>query len=157
MPAPKGNKFAEGNNGGRPTKLTPEIFESTQEYFESCKDHDDNKTPSELPTTAGLAVWLHVSQKTIFNWAEGNEEFLQLLGDLNAEQEKRLINKGLLGEYNSNLAKFILSARHEYREKTDTDITSGGEPLIPFNNDQLTTIFQRRNKSGNTSGKGKSN
>lgn len=127
MPAAKNNKYAVGNKGGRPTKLTPEVFEKATGYLESCKETKNSEGAAELPTLAGMAVWLHVSKDSLKRWAEANEEFCAMLGDIAEEQEKRLINHGLTGKYNGNLAKFILSARHEYREKSD--MTTDGKAL----------------------------
>lgn len=44
---------------------------------------------------------------------------------LQAYQKRELINRGLLGTYNSTIAKLILSSNHMMTERIDQ--TSGGE------------------------------
>ena len=88
----------------------------------------------ELPSIAGLAVYLGVSRTCIYEWrdAEGeartdlHDEFSYILDAILAEQEKRLINNGLSGTYNANIAKLALG-KHGYSDKTD--ITSGDKPV----------------------------
>ena len=82
-----------------------------------------------LPTHAGLAVFLGVCKATIENWAKQHSEFLASLGILNATQEDILITRGLKSEYNSTITKLILSSNHGYCERTDT--TSAGEKIEP--------------------------
>lgn len=66
MAAAKGNKYAEGNNGGRPTKYKDEFAEQA---FKLCSvmGADDKK----------LAEFFEVEEKTINNWKIEHEEFLQ--------------------------------------------------------------------------------
>lgn len=53
MPAPKGNKYAEGNKGGRPAKFVPEMIPSIVSYIEK------RKRSKKVPTVAGLALLLN--------------------------------------------------------------------------------------------------
>ena len=48
------------------------------------------------------------------------------------EQKERLADNGLAGKYNPTIAKLILSANHDMREKVDTDVTSKGDKIIPI-------------------------
>lgn len=141
MPAPKGNKNAVGAASGRPTKYTSNMVEKTRKYIASCKDtvEEFHKTRGEksdsydrilkvnLPLMASLALTLKVNKSTLYEWAKKNEEFSDVLDELHAEQEKRLLLHGLTGDYNPLITKLILSARHDYKEKTD--VTSGDKPL----------------------------
>lgn len=65
MAAPKGNKFAEGNEGGRPTKYKPEYNE--QAYKLCLLRHTDEE----------LAEFFEVDESTINNWKVEHEEFLE--------------------------------------------------------------------------------
>lgn len=87
----------------------------------------DTKIKVKLPTIEGFASFIDVSKKSLYNWEKEYPDFLHALDKIRIEQQKRLINSGLSGEYNSTIAKLILSSNHGMREKTDTDITSGGE------------------------------
>ena len=105
---------------GRHTEYKKEYCQDVKTYIKECGD-------KELPTVEGFALRLDVVKKTIYNWSDQQKDFLHALGGLKNEQCKRLINNGLLGKYNSTIAKLILSANHGMRE--GTDVTSGGEKL----------------------------
>jgi hypothetical protein len=46
-------------------------------------------------------------------------------------QRERLLYNGLSGDYNSTIAKLVLSANHGMSEKSEVDHTSKGESLRP--------------------------
>lgn len=130
MPAKKGNKYALGNSGGRPTKFTLEILEMAKTYIEKCEDKTESfKLKVSLPTLEGLARLLNVSRDTIYAYGKANKEFSDILEDVRAEQAKRLIDNGLSGVYNPTIVKLILSSKHGFVEETKSDVTSGGEKL----------------------------
>jgi hypothetical protein len=106
-----------------------------------------------LPTIEGLALHLGLHRDTIYEWekvpeAEAlvpdeltetaigeaaeqyrlREEFSDIVTRVRQEQAKRLINKGLGGQYNPQIGKTLLS-KHGYSEKTEIDHTSKGEQL----------------------------
>lgn len=123
----------------RPTAYTEEMPQKVLDWLETCKD-DGKKT--DLPTTASLARHIGVSKSTIYLWAENHEEFSDSLSAVVSEQEKRLVNKGLSGEYNSTIAKLMLSSNHGYKERSDK--TSGDKPLNDLN--ELLDTIETRNK-----------
>lgn len=135
MGAPLGNQFALGNDGGRPTKLTPEVLEKARGYVQWCEENPlkkllmggkevDAKRP---PTVAGLACHLKVGKRTIYDWEKENKEISHVLEDIRATAERILSEQGLTGNYNPLMAKFLLSADHDKREKSD--VTSDGKAL----------------------------
>ena len=76
MGAPKGNKFALGNNGGRPRKYeTPEEMETVlTEYFQECTDND------EWPLVTGLTLYLgFAGRKSLYEYINKYKEFSNLL------------------------------------------------------------------------------
>lgn len=81
----------------------------------------------ELPTTAGLALFLGVCRKTLVNWQTSEEtlNFSALYDQMMCTQEVKLINGGLSNEYNAHITKLLLS-RHGYT--TVTDVNHGGQP-----------------------------
>jgi len=119
MPAPKGNQYAVGNEGGRPTKLTPEITERAYEYLEPS---------DQLPTIEGLAIELDITRDTLYQWEKENNEFSYILGKLRLLQANKLIQKSIKGEYNSTISKMMLT-KHGYVEQSATDITSAGQRI----------------------------
>ena len=90
MPAPKGNKNAIGNEGGRPPfyVLPEELQEACDEYFRICKEE-------KIPTTiTGLALALGFStRKSLLDYAE-KVEFVNIIKKaklkVECEYEKRL-------------------------------------------------------------------
>lgn len=125
MAAKKGNTYAQGcETSGRPTKFEPHMIPVIEAYLEECKNAKDGES---LPTVAGLALRLKVSRDTLYAWGEANKEFSDTFHDLQATQEDMLVRYGLAGKYNSTIAKLLLSAKHNYREKSD--VTTDGKAI----------------------------
>lgn len=120
---------------GRPTEYRPKILKSAKAYLDSCKDVETERQVGEkivvrlkvnLPSIEGLARFLGIARSTIYEWEKEHKEFSDILEDIKTEQAQRLLNNGLSGDYNSTIAKLILT-KHNYTDKTETDITSKGE------------------------------
>lgn len=131
--------------GGRPTKYSKEILKKTQEYLDLCKDGYEriaskrkrstfytHKMVVKVPTMGGLAKYLRVHRDTLYEWAkhEENKDFSDIIGDLMSEQEDRLINNGLSGDYNPTIAKVLLT-KHGYREGHEMSNPDGGNAFRP--------------------------
>jgi hypothetical protein len=112
---------------GRPTLYSPKILKKTREYLLNYTSYDD-----AIPSIAGLAVVLGISRKTIYEWArqDDKKEFCDILEEILSDQERTLINKGLKGDFNSNIVKLALG-KHGYSDKSD--VTSGGKPIPIYN------------------------
>ena len=121
---------------GRPTKYYPGIEAKVKEYLKERQDKEELKVKQiieggkeqtvyesdlivDLPTVAGLASYIGVNKTTLYEWAKSYESFSNALGSILQEQERRLLNNGLSGKYNSTIAKLILSSNHGYAEKTE--------------------------------------
>lgn len=113
--------------GGRPTEYNEDILKKANEYLLSCEDEEIERGSEErpvysvkvkIPTKGGLAVALGVSRETLYQWAKEKPEFSDIMERLGAEQEERLINNGLSGDYNPTIAKVLLT-KHGYREGID--------------------------------------
>jgi hypothetical protein len=76
MAAPKGNQYAKGNKGGRPTKYKPEFPELARKLCATCGFTDQQ-----------LADWFEVSQRTINEWKLKHPEFSQSLRAGKAETD----------------------------------------------------------------------
>jgi DNA-packaging protein gp3 len=124
----------------RPTDYTPEMLTRAQEYLDSCVDEelerggkDDERVvygiKVKLPTKGGLARFLGVSRDTLYEWAKIYDEFSDIMEQLGADQEDKLINNGLSGDYNPTIAKVLLT-KHGYREGIEQTGKDGKE-LIP--------------------------
>lgn len=140
----KQKKVKGKHPGGRPTDYKEEYIQKVEEYLEENQDKDvqelsglsakgtelyRNKTVVSLPTIEGFALFIGIPRRTVFDWKDKYPEFSHSLEKILAEQQKRLLNKGLSGDYNPTIAKLILSSNHGMREKTETDITTGGKPI----------------------------
>lgn len=117
--------------GGRPTSYNETIVPKTIEYIDSCVD-DLEKKKVNIPTIEGLAIYLGIHRDTIYEWVSKYPEFSDIFEKVKQEQANRLLNNGLAGTYNSTIAKMILSGKHGYIEKTESDVTSKGESLSPI-------------------------
>ena len=120
MAAPKGNQYAVGNNGGRPSKCTPELIEKAKAYLENYKTEHNHQIPSVI----GMAIVLKVGKSTLYDWAEKEEnEFSEILPLCKDHQHFRLLDGGLSGDLNSNIVKLALG-KHGYSDKQTTELTA---------------------------------
>lgn len=125
---------------GRPSKLDDELLEKARAYLPACMDNIEMTDKGalafvevNLPTIVGLALHLGINKDTVYSWSNKdseyfNEEFSDIVKDVLAEQEKRLINNGLGGLYTSKALGMLMS-KHGYAEKTETDVTTKGESI----------------------------
>ncbi len=121
----------ETKTAGRPKIYSQEILDKTVQYIENCKDVEEDKENGiakqvNLPSIEGLAYEIKVNRDTIYAWCKEYPEFSDIIDDLRAKQAKYLLNKGLSGDYNSTIAKVILT-KHGYIDKQD--VTSDGKAI----------------------------
>lgn len=128
--------------GGRPTEYSDKIIKKTEKYISECVDEYEefhrtrgDKSDSydrlvrvKLPTIEGLSVYLKITRPTIYEWKAKYPEFSYTLDKLLAIQAERLQSGGLSGDYNPIIAKLILSANHNMKEKTD--LTSNDQAIL---------------------------
>ncbi len=140
---------------GRPTDYNEEILTKAREYIESCEDDEIQQTIGmsakgtelfkvkkivNLPTKGGLARHLDVSRETLYAWAKEKPEFSDIMEQLGALQEERLINNGLSGDYNPTIAKVLLT-KHGYREGIDA--TTNDKDIVLPNDVKAQAIAQK--------------
>ena len=134
--------------GGRPTKYEGNVtVKKVDEYLDTCIDEveifektvGDKSTSYErilktnIPSIAGLAIYLDLSKDTIYAWAREYPEFSYALEKVSRLQEQKLINGSVAGTYNSTISKLIMSSNHGYKEKSD--VTTDGKAInINFDN-----------------------
>jgi DNA-binding transcriptional regulator YiaG len=156
---------------GRPTKLTKELVEKAKTYLSTCEDTvlETEKggisyVNVKLPMVADLALYLGISKSTVYDWCQEREdiednlaqEFSDIVKEINQEQEKRLINKGLGGLYAPKIAGMIMS-KHGYSEKQEIDHTTKGEKITDDTKIyELTNILNDLHKRGSIKGHGES-
>ena len=105
---------------GRPTKYNDKVQQIAEDYVHNFKEYHD-----KVPSIDGLAYALGVSKKTLYNWAENenNKDFLHTLEYLKTNQSRVLINKGLSKEFPANLVAFMMSNHDEYSSKQELVIS----------------------------------
>lgn len=115
---------------GRPVKYHEGINKKAIEYLDNCIDQKkDGKLKVDLPSVTGLAQYLDVPRRTLYDWIDNYEELSHTVDKIKAEQKKRLVNSGLSGEYKQRMAMFLLSASHGMSEKKQVDVTSQGKQI----------------------------
>ena len=118
---------------GRPTKYSDELYEQAVEYINGgYKEYEHT-----IPSIVGLSIILNIAKSTLYLWAENKEHpFSDILELCNDTQHVTLINKGLTGEFNSNITKLVLG-KHGYSDKQETK-HEGGLSVIFDNRDAET-------------------
>lgn len=120
----------------RPTKLTPELLKQAREYI--YKESTDSSVYPEpqwkyddsiIPTIESFASYLLINRDTVYAWAKDNKEFSDIVDEIKNQQAIMLINGSLGNKYNATIAKLILSGKHGYVEKSETDVTTKGEAI----------------------------
>jgi len=123
---------------GRPTKYNLKFCKEVDKYLKERQDEEvevvsmrndekgyekyDTKLTVKLPTIEGFSLFIGVPRRTVFDWKDEHEEFSHSLDKILVEQQRRLLDKGLSGLYNSTIAKLILSSNHGMRERTETEV-----------------------------------
>ena len=91
MPAPKGNQYARGNKGGRPSKYKPDYAETAGKLCAQCGFTD-----------LQLAEWFEVNIDSIYQWKLKHPEFSEALKVGKAEIDdliERATVAGIIGYY----------------------------------------------------------
>lgn len=127
------NKSNTANPVGRPETYT--YSDQWEQWIEEWKFATvDIDGAVNLPTIESLTLFLqdklkeskkYISLNTVDTYGRGEDakpEFLGALQWIKCEQKKRLLNSGLSGDYNSTIAKLILSSNHGMAEKTEQTV-----------------------------------
>lgn len=142
MPAPKGNQFAIGNSGREKKFSTPELLQAAfDKYFSECDNHTEKvltkdgflvDVPDPIPyTIEGLCVVLDCDRDTLLNYqkAEGYEEFFGTVKSAKMKVQKKKVERALSGKANATYSIFDMVNNTDYKNTSNTDITSGGNPI----------------------------
>jgi len=126
---------------GRPSEYKEEYIGKVDEYLAENQDEDeqkvkqdnvskgyimyDNKLKVKLPTIEGFALYIDVSKRVLYEWRDKHKDFMHSLEKIVVEQKKRLLNSGLAGDYNSTIAKLILSSNHGMSDSKKIEHSGG--------------------------------
>ena len=149
MPAPKGNKFAEGNEGGAPTKY---LKKYAKEVYKLCLLGAIDKE---------MADFFEVAESTFYLWKKEHKEFSEAIskGKIAADAqvaeklfkralgyshretklfqyEGKIISKNITKHYPPDVTaiKYWLNnrQRHKWREKIEHGVTDGEGNDVPL-------------------------
>ena len=153
MGAPKGNQYAVGNNGGRPTKYKSEYCQEIIEYFQKepfmivykGEFHKDgtlkSKLPilqaNEFPTFQGFADKLGVGTSTLNDWVKEHKEFAESYARAKENQEKIWLINSMQNLYNAQFAQFFGKNCLGYKDKQEIDTNISGGIEVTFANPDL--------------------
>lgn len=95
---------------------------------EKGKERTISRMKVNIPKVAGLAVYISEASKgeckpsrtQLYELGSRFPKFADILEQVNAIQEERVINGALAGHYNSNIAKLLLG-KHGYSDKSEVD------------------------------------
>jgi len=132
---------------GRPTSYKEEYCNEVQNYLDLCIDVEsefhktrgersdtyERKLTVKLPTIEGFALHLKVNKTSLYEWDKKYPKFSNSLDLIKTEQRNRLLNKGLSGDYNSTIAKLILSSNHGMSEKVIQELSGKDGGAIEIN------------------------
>lgn len=117
---------------GRPSEYDPAFIDRVDDYLVTRQDEVSYNGQAavrkvRLPTIEGFARFIGVNKTTLYEWEKIHPQFSNALDVIRIEQQTRLLDNGLSGDYNSTIAKLVLSANHGMREKSD--MTSDGKEM----------------------------
>jgi hypothetical protein len=133
---------------GHPTKYKPiyckrivEFFDiepiqtkiETYYYKNGESKEKEIEVSATLPTITSFATSIHVDDDTIVEWAKHHKKFSAAYNKAKKLQENIWFLNGLKGLYNPQFAIFVGKNVYGYKDKNETDLTSGGKPLPPPN------------------------
>lgn len=108
---------------GRPTKYKEEYCsrEYIQGYIDECTEEE------KLVSLCGYSCYIGTCEKIMYDWANKHDAFRKSLDIIKQKSKEMLVNKGLNNDYNSTIAKLMLSHNHGMKERTD--VTSNDESI----------------------------
>lgn len=110
---------------GRPSKYNEDMqFKADAYVLGEYLNHDQ-----VIPSHVGLAIFLDVSEPTLYAWGDEHPAFLGTLARIQAKQHMVLINKGLTSEFSSVITKLALH-NHGYSDKQQNELSGpDGKPI----------------------------
>lgn len=131
MAAPKGNKFAACNYGGRPRKVKEDdLPDLGKQMIGWLKDHLDNLDIWQRPVfISSFAIEHNLSKYNLNDYADENKEFSNCYKKAKEIVKQILIQGALRGYWNPTA--FIFTAKNEtdMKDETKFDHTSSGEKI----------------------------
>lgn len=127
----------------RPTECTAEILEKCRDYVEGAYSES-----SLIPSIVGMCRYVGVARSTLFLWKKDNrnEQFSDYFEQCLENQEEKLLNGGLGGDFNPAITKMILT-KHGYSDKIEQAHTSPDGTMSPVaSGEAVLTAIQAKHK-----------
>ena len=147
---------------GRPSKYRKKFCKKFVEYFdvpyfvekEITKATSSGviyktkvQVPNQLPLIEGFARSINVDPDTIVNWTKKHPDFLGAYRKAKGLQKEMLVHMSINGHYQQSYAIFLSKNITDFRDRVETDVTSGGEKVESVN---LTSFMENlKNKDVN--------
>lgn len=111
---------------GRPTEYSQEKLDLAMAYLGGGWEDEGDA----VPQIAGLAIAMGISRETAYEWATHDDKkaYSDIFTRVKALQERRLVNRGLSGDFNPAITKMMLT-KHGYSDRQEIDHTSGGDKI----------------------------
>lgn len=106
--------------GGRPTTWSEELEVKAWEYVNGGWQTQGDA----VPMVVGLCAYIGRSQTSVYDWEKHEDkQFSDILCQIKEVQHLEVFSKALKGEYNSTMAKLMLT-KHGYSDRQDVDVNS---------------------------------
>ena len=112
------------NPVGRPSKYNAELQAQADAYVHNWMEFDT------IPSRVGLCCYLGIAKSTSHEWEGQYPHFSDTCKAIEALQEREALNKGISGDFNSQITKLVL-ANHGYSDRQAIDHTSTDGSMSP--------------------------
>jgi hypothetical protein len=113
-------KKRKGKNKQTNPVGSPLIY-TDQEIIAKAKEFIEKNDETTFPSVIKFARSIGYTRKTIYQRAATCQDLSDTLEEIKELQEDRLVSNGLVENWNSGFAKFLLSANHGMKEKSEVE------------------------------------
>lgn len=110
---------------GRPSDYNLELQEKADQYI-----YDFSEQGDVVPSRAGLCCWMGIARSTSYEWEKIHPRFSDTIEKISVLQECLALNESLKGNFNSTIARLLLS-NHGYSDSQKVDHTTNGKDIAP--------------------------
>jgi len=120
---------------GRPAKWNSpeELSELIEAYFIDCKERE------EPPMITEMCVFLDTTRETLLDY-QSKDGFSDTIKRAKTRCEAAVEKGILLGKMNATAGIFNLKNNYGWKDKTEQDITTGGEKLVFLPNEVINKL-----------------
>ena len=126
------------------TKNPREVEQRINDYFQFCADHE------KRPTVEGLALALHTTRQTLFNWESKQDERGEIIRMAKSMLNALIVDWGVEGRINPVTMIFLSKNNFGYRDNIQVEAGRIGEENLPTKEkivSDLQEVLASENKS----------